>query len=450
VKTATRKGIVVANAPDSNSLAVAELAIGLLLAQVRLIARADATMKAGKWEKSKLKGVEVTGKTLGLVGFGRIGMLVAQRAKGLRMDVVAYDPYVSTERFRELGVEQAASADEVYAKSDFISVHLPKTPETMGFIDDEAFDKMKAGVRIINAARGGIVDEEALLRALESGKCASAGLDVFSKEPLPEDSPFRAQENVVLTPHLGASTTEAQDKAGTIIAEQVKAGLLGEFVSNAVNIPSVSSEAMEAVGPFLPLAEMLGRLLVSIADGPLERFDIHFEGGLADMDTRLLTVAVLKGILEGRTEESVNFVNAPSIAEDRGLVVAETKERRSRDYTNLITVTAQDNQGELSVGGTTIGPKHKPRLVRVYRHDIDLEPAEHMAFFQYDDVPGMIGRVGTVLGDRGINVAFMNVGRKKVEGHAVMGVALDQAISQDLLDEIVKMPGFFEARAVEL
>ncbi len=450
VKVATKKGIVVANAPDSNSLAVAELTLGLLFSMVRHIAQADASTKAGKWEKSKFKGEELTDKVLGLIGFGRIGALVAQRAKGLRLDVIAYDPYVSAERFREMGVEQAETPDEVYAKADYITIHLPKTAETAGFVDAEAIAKMKDGVRLVNCARGGIVDEAALLEGLRSGKVASAALDVFSKEPLPEDSPFRALDNVVLTPHLGASTGEAQDKAGVTIAEQVAAGLLGQFVSNAVNIPSVSGETMEAVGPFLPLAEMLGNLIVSIADGRLEKLTVRYEGGLADADTRLLTVAVLKGMLQGRVEESVNFVNASSIAEERGLQIAEERDRRARDYTNLITVVSEDKRGELTVGGTTIGPKHKPRLVRIYRHDIDLEPAEHMAFFQYDDVPGMIGRVGTALGERGINIGFMNVGRKKVEGRAVMGVALDQPISQALLDEIATMPGFYEARAVEL
>ena len=450
VAVATKKGIIVANAPESNIVAAAEQAIALLVSQVRNIPQANASIKAGKWERSKFEGVELTGKTLGIVGLGRIGKLVAQRAKGLRMEVMAYDPYVTSERFREMGIEQAETPEEVYAKADFITVHLPKTADTMGFVGDEAFARMKDGVRIVNAARGGIVDEAALQRALESGKVASAGLDVYSKEPPDPEFPLFKFDNVVCTPHLGASTEEAQDRAGTIIAEQVTAGLLGEFVSNAVNIPPVSAEAMEALGPFLPLAETLGKLLVAVADGPVEKFTMRFEGGLAEHDCRLLTIAVLKGALEGRVEESVNYVNANSIAEERGIKVSEVKDRQVVDYANLITIESGDKRGELTVGGTTIGPKHKPRLVKIYRHDIDIEPAQHMAFFQYDDVPGMIGRVGTALGDRGINIAFMNVGRKKIEGKAVMGVALDDPISQDLLDEICKLPGFGEARAVEL
>jgi D-3-phosphoglycerate dehydrogenase len=450
VKAATKKGIVVANAPESNAIAAAEHAVALMMAQARQIPQAHASLRSGKWERSKFGGVELTGKTLGLIGLGRIGMIVAQRAKGLRMDVIAYDPFVASERFRENGLEQAETLDDVYTKADFITVHLPKTPETMGIVGDAAFAAMKDGVRIVNAARGGIVDEDALARALESGKVASAGLDVFSQEPPPADFPLLGFDNVVATPHLGASTEEAQDKAGTMIAEQVLAGLLGQFVSNAVNIPSVSSEAMEAVGPYLPLAETLGKLIVALTTGPLDDLSVHYEGQIAEQDTRLLTIAVIKSMLEGRVEDVVNYVNAPHIAEERGLKVSEVKERRSRDFTNLITVTARSSRGEFTAGGTTIGPKNRPRLVRIYGHDIDIEPAKHMAFFRYEDVPGMIGRVGTVLGSHGINIAFMNVGRKKVDGAAVMGVALDDPISQNVLDEIAGMSGFSEARAVEL
>ncbi len=297
VKAATQKGIVVVNAPGSNSLSVAEHALGLLLAQVREIPNANASMHAGKWEKSKFKGVEITDKVLGIMGLGKIGVLVAQRAKGLGMEVIAYDPYVSPDRFRELGIEPAETPDDLYAAADFISVHLPKSAETMGMIGDEAFEKMKQGVRIINSARGGIVDEEALARALESGKVASAGLDVFSSEPVPEDFPLAKFDNVIMTPHLGASTTEGQDRAGIIVAEQIVAGLSGGVVTYAVNIPSVSKEAMEAIGPFLPLAETLGQLMSAVAEGPLSKVTVHYEGELAEHDTRLLTLAATKGLV---------------------------------------------------------------------------------------------------------------------------------------------------------
>jgi len=450
VPAATKKGIIVCNAPGSNSLSVAEHALALLMAQARMVTSADASMKAGRWEKSKFKGVELDGKVLGILGMGKIGQLVAPRAKALGMTCIAYDPYVTPERFRELGVERADSPDDLYAQADFITVHLPKRPETAAFVDDAAFAKMKKGVRIINCARGGIVDEASLARALDSGQVASAGLDVFSSEPVPADFPLLGYENVVMTPHLGASTSEAQDRAGVITAQQVMNGLLGRFVSTAVNIPPVDEDTMEALGPFLPLAETLGSLIVSIADGPLERFTVRYEGGLAEIDTRLLTIAVQKGVLERRCEEAVNYVNAPSIAEERGYGFAEEKEPVARDYTNLITVISEDARGELTTGGTVLGPQNKPRLVKIYRHDIDIEPSEHMAFFRYEDVPGMIGKVGTALGDRGINIAFMNVGRKKVEGKAVMALALDHPISQDLLDSLCGTAGISEARAVEL
>ncbi len=450
VKAATQKGIVVANAPGSNSLSVAEHALGLLLAQVREIPNANASMHGGKWEKSKFKGVEITDKVLGIMGLGKIGVLVAQRAKGLRMEVIAYDPYVSVDRFRELGIERAETPEDLYAAADFISVHLPKTAETMGMIGDEAFEKMKQGVRIINSARGGIVDEEALARALESGKVASAGLDVFSAEPVPEDFPLARFDNVIMTPHLGASTAEGQDRAGIIVAEQIVAGLTGGVVTYAVNIPSVSKEAMEAIGPFLPLAETLGQLMSAVAEGPLSKVTVHYEGELAEHDTRLLTLAATKGLVEAGSDEAVNFVNAPSIADDRGLQVSEALDRRSPDYTNLITLRTTDKQGELTAGGTVFGPRNRPRLVQIYRHAIDIEPSPHMVFLRYEDVPGMIGRIGTLIGGHGINIAFMNVGRKKVEGKAVMGLALDDPLPASVLDEIRAVPGLDSVRAVEL
>ncbi|MHB8158902.1 MAG: phosphoglycerate dehydrogenase [Thermoleophilia bacterium] len=441
IKAATKKGIIVANAPQSNIVAAAEHTIGLLLAQSRNIPQANSSLKAGKWERSSFGGVELADKVLGVIGFGRIGVLVAQRARGLKMKVVAFDPYVSAARFEELGVTGVDKIEDLYKQADFITVHLPKSPETLGFVDEAAFKMMKKGVRIINCARGGIVSEEALLKALKSGKVAGAAIDVFVKEP-PVGNPLLDFDSVIATPHLGASTIEAQDRAGTIIAEQVAAALNNQFVSNAVNIAPVSPEEMNVVRPFLPLCEQLGRLITEIADGPLEKFDITYTGALADYNTKLLTVAFFKGAFEGRVEETVNYVNAEGIAEERGIQVTESKSRKAVDFTNLITVASQDKRGKLTVGGTTIGPKHRPRFLKIYRHDIDIEPGQYMAFFRYDDVPGMIGRVGTLLGSRGINIANMNVGRKKREGKAVMSVTLDKAIPAEVLKEIKTEPGF--------
>ena len=441
VKAATKKGVIVANAPQSNIVAAAEHTIGLLLAQSRNIPQAHGSLKAGKWERSSFGGVELAEKTLGVIGFGRIGVLVAQRAKGLKMKIVAYDPYVSAARFEELGVEGAESIDDLYKAADFITIHLPKSPETAGFVDEAAFAKMKDGVRIVNCARGGIVKESALVEALKSGKVAGAAIDVFEKEP-PLGNPLLDFDSVVATPHLGASTIEAQDRAGTIIAEQVAAALNNQFVSNAVNIAPVGPEEMSVLRPFLPLVEKLGHLIVEIAEGPLEKFEITYQGALAEYNTKLLTVAFFKGVFEGRVEDTVNYVNAEGIAEERGIEVTESKSRKSVDYTNMITVSTTDKRGELTVGGTTIGPNHHPRFVKIYRHDIDIEPAQYMAFFRYDDVPGMIGRVGTLLGDRDINIANMNVGRKKRGGKAVMSVTLDKPISEEILAEIKAQPGF--------
>jgi D-3-phosphoglycerate dehydrogenase len=441
VKAATKKGIIVANAPQSNIVAAAEHTIGLLLAQSRNIPQAHGSVKAGLWERSKFGGVELADKVLGVIGLGRIGVLVAQRAKGLRMKVMAFDPYVSQARFEELGIDGVDKIEDLYKAADFITVHLPKSPETIGFVGDAAFKKMKKGVRIVNCARGGIVSEQALLKALKSGKVAGAAIDVFEKEP-PVGNPLLDFDSVVVTPHLGASTIEAQDRAGTIIAEQVAAALNNQFVSNAVNIAPVSPEDMNVMRPFLPLCEQLGRLLVEIADGPLEKFDITFQGALAQYDTRILTVAIFKGALEGRVEETVNYVNAEGIAQDRGIKVTESRRRQAVDFTNLITVKSEDRRGELAVGGTTIGPRHKPRFVQIYRHDIDIEPAKYMAFFRYADVPGMIGKVGTILGSNNINIANMNVGRKKKGGKAVMGVTLDKPIPEAILAEIRRQPEF--------
>jgi D-3-phosphoglycerate dehydrogenase len=450
VKAATQKGIVVANAPGSNSLSVAEHVMGLLLAQVRDIPNASASMHAGKWEKSKFKGEEITGKVLGILGLGKIGVLVAERAKGLRMEVIAYDPYVSEERFRELGIERAETPEDVYAASDFISLHLPKTPETTGLINDAAFTKMKMGVRVINSSRGDVMDEAALVRALESGKVASAGLDVFSAEPVPSGFPLAKFENVIMTPHLGASTNEGQDRAGIIVAEQIVAGLLGGVVMYAVNIPSVSKEAMETIGPFLPLAEILGQLLCAVSDGPLSKVTVHYEGELAEQDTRLLTLTVTKGLVESGAAEGVNVVNASAIATERGLQVSEAKDRRSPDYINLITLKTRDKQGELTAAGTVFGPKNRPRLVKIYRHAIDIDPSQHMVFLRYEDVPGIIGKVGTITGDHKINIAFMNVARKEVEGKAVMALAIDDPLPAKVLEEIRAIPGVNGVRAVEL
>jgi D-3-phosphoglycerate dehydrogenase len=451
VAEATKRGVIVVNAPQSNVLSAAEHTVALIMAAARNIPQAHADLKDGRWEKGKWGkgGVELRGKTLGILGLGRIGFLVAEDARGLGMDVLAYDPFVPAEKFHELGLKRADNPDKIYREADFITVHLPKNAETLGFIGDEEFAKMKDGVRVVNVARGGIIDEDAWARAIESGKVAVSAVDVYPKEPTTE-SPLFKYDSVIATPHLGASTVEAQLRAGTIIAEQVAAVLNGEFASNAVNIPLAPGEDADELMPFLGLCKQLGKLVVQLAEGPVDAFEIGYGGGIARYDTRILTLGVLQGVLADKVDGPVNFVNVQNIAEERGITAKETKQPAAVDFLNLITVTTRDAQGELSVSGTTLGPKHRPRLVRVYRQDVDIEPAPHMVFLRYSDVPGMIGRIGTKVGEFGINIGQMGVGRDLKEHEAMMGLTLDESLTADQLADLVASCELLGGRRVEL
>lgn len=449
VAAATERGILVCNAPTSNVVSAAEHTIALLLAQARNIPQANASMHACKWERSKFTGTEVLDKTLGVVGLGRIGTLVAERAKGLGMKVVAYDPYITEERAVQLGVEYAASLDELLPRADFITVHLPKTKETIGMFGPAEFAKMKDGVRLVNTARGGIYQEAALIDALKSGKVASAAIDVFEVEPCTE-SPLFAFEQVIVTPHLGASTEEAQDRAGEQIAEYVAAGLRGEIVPTAVNVAPVSPEVMAEVGPYIPLAEGLGSALAQIARGPVPEIEVHFIGHLADLDTRVLKTAMLKGLLSVVTQDSINFVNANLYAEQRGIAVSEHKKAESFDYVSVMVVVAKTGEGEVKLGATLVGKKNEPRLVLFNEFEIDMAPSHYMAFLKYGDVPGVVGKVGTALGEAKINIASMQVGRTEAGGTALMGINVDSPISEELLERIANDVGALEAWSVEL
>jgi len=429
VDAATRRGIVVANAPESNVVSAAEHTIGLLMALARNIPQAHAALVDGRWERSKWGGVELADKTLGVLGFGRIGRQVARRALGLQMKVVAYDPFVSAERFRELGVD-SASFDDVLARADFLTLHLPLTDETRGAIDAAAIAKMREGVRIVNAARGDLVDESALVAALESGRVAGAAVDVFVEEPYA--GPLLNAPNVVVTPHLAASTEEAQDRAGVIVAEQVAAALEGGLVSNAVNIPTVGADDLEVLGPYVPLAAKLGRLALSLAEADVRKITLEVYGELSEFDTRLLTVAALNGAFQGRTDQPVNYVNAPVVAAERGIDVVEEKRRSSRDYTNLVAVSADDAR----VAGTTIGKDARHFLVSVLGFDLEMEIAPRMAFLMYDDIPGVIGRVGTLFGAAGVNIANMTVSRNRAGGKALMALSIDTAAPAELVAQL--------------
>jgi D-3-phosphoglycerate dehydrogenase / 2-oxoglutarate reductase len=429
VDAATRQGIVVANAPESNVVSAAEHTVGLLVALARNIPQAHAALVAGRWERAEWGGVELAEKTLGILGFGRIGQQVARRGVGLQMRVVAYDPFVSADRFRELGVEQD-TLEGVLSRADFLTLHLPANDETRGVIDATSIAKMKDGVRIINAARGDLVDEAALVAALESGKVAGAALDVFPQEPY--DGPLLGAPNLIVTPHLAASTDEAQDRAGVIVAEQVVAALDGGLVSNAVNIPSVNAEDLEVLGPFVPLAASLGRLALELARGEVARIGLEYYGDLAEYDTRLLTVAALNGAFRGRVDQPVNYVNAPHIAAERGIEVVEERRRTSRDFTNLIAVSA----GEVRVAGTTIGNSHQQWLVSAFGFEVEIELAPRMIFLTYDDVPGVIGRVGTLLGEAKVNIANMAVSRNRERGKALMALSIDTPAEPELIERL--------------
>ena len=459
VEAATKRGIIVANAPQSNIVAAAEHTVALMLALARNIPQAHGSLTAGRWERSRFGGVEVYEKTLGILGFGRIGQLVAARARAFGMHVVAYDPYVSAERFRELAVERAEAGADVYRCADFITVHLPKTPETRGWLDAEAFAQMKDGVRVINCARGELVVDEALKAALDSGKVAGAALDVFPSEPITDYPLFSGYDNVVVTPHLGASTTEAQDRAGVQTAEQVVAALTGGVVSTAVNIPAISPEDMEVLGPFLPLAGRLGRLAAALAEGPgIDRVEVECFGRIAERDTRLLTLSVLRGVLTGHTEEDVNLVNAPSLAEERGIHVSERTDTTARDFTDLLRVSVVSGGERARVAGTTLGRLHRPHLLEAWGHrfNLQLEEGAHLAVFRYFDLPGMMGRVGTVFGRQGVNISSAAVGRQapgedgKRDEVAVMVIATDGPAPPELVDEIVASDGFIAGRSLSL
>jgi D-3-phosphoglycerate dehydrogenase len=447
VEAATRRGIIVANAPESTVVSAAEHTVGLLVALARNIPQAHAALKQGRWERKAYGGIELAGKTLGVLGFGRIGQQVARRAGGLGMRVIAYDPFVSADRFRELGVERVETPGDIYAAAEFLTLHLPLNAETTRSVGAAAFAEMRDGVRLINAARGELIDEDALVDALKSGKVAGAALDVFSEEPY--SGPLLEFDNVVVTPHLAASTDEAQDRAGVIVAEQVAAALGGGLVTNAVNIPVIGAEELESLGPYIPLAAKLGRLAMELTEGRADEIVVTTYGGLADYDTRLLTVSALNGAFQGRADRPVNYVNAPSIARERGIEVREERSQSARDYTNLLRVEIRLGDEQTRVAGTLIGSDNRQWLVNALGFELDLELAPLLVLFRYDDVPGVIGRVGTVFGEAGVNIANMTVSRTRRGEKALMVLTVDSMPPAELVERI-RAEGFDDARVIEL
>ena len=447
VRAATMAGVMVVNAPTSNIVSAAELAVALMLAAARHVSPAHAALRAGQWKRARFTGIELYEKTVGVVGLGRIGVLVAQRLAAFGMNVIAYDPYVQAGRAAQVGV-RLVDLDTLLAESDFMSVHLPKTPETIGLIGAEQLAAAKPGLVLVNAARGGIVDEAALHDALKNGQIAAAGLDVFATEPC-TDSPLFELDNVVATPHLGASTEEAQEKAGISVARSVRLALSGELVPDAVNVQG--GVIAEDVRPGIPLTERLGRIFTGVAGEVAQQIDVEVRGEITENDVKVLELAALKGVFTDVIEHAVSYVNAPLLAAERGTAVRLVTETDSPDHRNLITIRGTLADGsQVSVSGTLVGINQRERLVEVNGYDIDLEPTDHLAFFTYHDRPGMVGTVGRVLGDAGVNIAGMQVSRGSKGGEALVALTVDSAIPAEVLAEIETAMSAHSVRSIDL
>jgi len=454
VKAATEKGVVVVNSPEGNTIAAAELTVAMLLSMARNIPQADASLRAGRWDRKKFTGTEVYGKTLGVVGLGKIGGEVARRAHAFEMTVLAYDPFATAEKARDYGAE-LVTLEEIYQRSDFVTLHVPLNDQTRGMIGPAQLEKMKTGVRIINCARGGLVDEQALADAIQSGKVAGAAFDVFSKEPVPADNPLLSLTQNVVTPHLGASTEEAQVNVAIDIAEQIADYLRGKPARAAVNMPALSAEALETAQPYLNLGEKIGSLHTQLArdlDGrgrPIESVEVFFQGDFGDMPTNPVTRAVLAGILSPILSGPVNLVNAPVLASARGIKVTESSSASTPEYSAMLTVKARTPSSERTICGAVFGA-NDVRIVHIDHYRVDISPFGHMILTQHTDRPGIIGGVGTLLGGNGVNIAGMNVGREQEGGRALMILMVDDPISDELMQQIRAIPGMETAQRVEL
>ncbi len=448
VNAATRQGIVVVNSPEGNTIAAAEHAIAMMLALSRHIPDASVSVKRGEWDRKSFIGAEVYKKTLGIVGLGKIGSHVAGAAKAMGMKLLAYDPFISTERAEQLGC-RLVELDILLQEADYITLHMPKTPETSHLIDAQALAKMKPTARIINCARGGIIDEDALADAVKNGKIAGAALDVYETEPLGE-SPLRALgKEVILTPHLGASTAEAQVNVAIDVAEQIRDVLLGLPARSAVNIPGLSPDVLEELRPYMQLAETLGKLLGQLAGGRVDLLNVKLQGELATNKSQPLVVAALKGLLSQALRERVNYVNASVEAKERGIRVIETRDASVRDYAGSLHLSAKGSLGEHSVTGALLGDG-EIRLTDIDEFPINVPPTQHMLFTLHRDMPGIIGKLGSLLGSFNVNIASMQVGRKIVRGDAVMVLSLDDPLPDGILTEITKVPGIRDAYTVTL
>src|SRR5213594_427803 len=448
VETATRRGIVVLNAPGGNTLSTAEHAFSLLLCLARKISQADANVRTKSWDKKNFEGVEVYNKTLGVIGMGRIGSELSRRAIAFGMRVVAYDPYLSATRARSLQVELMDELDDLLTTADFISLHTPLTGETRHILDAARLPKTKRGVRIINCARGGLIDENALLKALQAGDVAGAALDVFEIEPLPSDSPLRSAPNLVLTPHLGASTVEAQESVGIEIAQSIRAALLEGTIRNAVNMPNLDAKTLAIIGPHLRFGEKLGKFLSQIAPRRAEALNINYSGKVNEVDTTAITRAVLKGFLQNAGGSDVNEVNAPAFAESLGLKVSESRLSAPGDYTDMLELSAAGEGKTVSVGGAFFGAT--PRIVSIYSRPVEARPQGVVLVLENTDRPGMVGRVGTLLGEHNVNIATMSLSRNQAGGTALTILNLDNAPGEELLEDIGNSDDIRSAQVIQL
>lgn len=448
VDAATRRGIIVMNTPGGNTISTAEHAFTLMVSVARQIPAADASMKAGKWDRKSFEGVELYNKTLAILGMGRIGTEVARRAMAFGMRVLAYDPYLSASRARSLQVELLDQLDEILPQADFITLHMPLTAETKDMLDHARLARVKKGVRIINCARGGLVNEAALAEALRSGHVAAAGLDVFEHEPLPADSPLRGAPNLVLTPHLGASTAEAQEGVGIEVAQQIRAALLDGEIRNAVNMPSLDAKTLAIIGPHLALGEKLGRFLSQIATKRCNGLNINYSGKINDVDTTAVTRAILKGFLQQAGGREVNVVNAPAFAESLGLKVTESRESAVGDFAELVELTAAGETGWVSVAATFFGTT--PRIVKVNGRHIEARPEGVLFLLENRDRPGIVGYVGTIMGKHGVNIAGMSLSRNEAGGQALTILNLDSIPNPALIAELLAEPAIQAVQVVEL
>lgn len=447
LKAASKKGIVVMNTPEGNTITTAEHTISMLLALSRKIPQATASMKTKKWEKKKFMGVEVYNKFLGIIGFGKIGQIVSKLARGLQMNVIVYDPYISKDAAQKTGIE-LVELDELFKQSDYITLHVPKNEETKYLICEETINKMKPGVRIINCARGGIINEQDLLNAINDKKVGGAALDVFEKEP-PGENPLLSKDEVICTPHLGASTDEAQENVAVAVAEQIADYLLKDQIRNAVNVPSVDVETLKKIEPYLYLSEKIGSLQAQLCEGGIKKINIMYSGEIAKMDTKPITISVLIGLLSQFIETNLNMVNAPVIAKERGIEVLESRSSEPHDFASLISVKVTTDKESKIIQGTLFGKKDT-RIVRVDEYHIEASPEGNMLVFSNMDAPGVIGKIGTILGDNNINIAGFNLSRTVVKGKAMAMVNLDSPLTDKAQDEINKIPNILFAKKIKL